>query len=218
MELRFKPDFVQKIALAWAIASGSWAIAALPAAAHHPMGGRAPSTVFEGLLSGVAHPVIGLDHLAFVIGVGLLAALKPEKGWWVPVAFVLATLGGTGIHLLGVDLPFPEILISASVLAAGILLAVSTNLKLLGAIALGIVAGIFHGYAYGEAIVGAQMTPLIAYLAGFAIIQLAIALSAFKLGELALKSLNENTALSLRFAGFALCGAGAVFLSSAIFG
>jgi urease accessory protein len=33
--------------------------------------------------------------------------------------------------------------------------------------------GVFHGYAYGESIVGAQRGPLMAYLVGFTIIQLA---------------------------------------------
>ncbi|MGD1951584.1 MAG: HupE/UreJ family protein [Leptolyngbyaceae cyanobacterium] len=46
----------------------------LPALAHHPMGGKTPSSFIEGFLSGVGHPVIGLDHLIFVIASGLLAA------------------------------------------------------------------------------------------------------------------------------------------------
>ena len=35
-------------------------------------------------------------------------------------------------------------------------------------------SGIAHGYAYGEAIVGAEPTPLVAYLVGFTLVQLAI--------------------------------------------
>jgi len=38
-----------------------------------------------------------------------------------------------------------------------------------------LVAGAFHGYAYGESIVGAEPAPLAAYLAGFALIQGCIA-------------------------------------------
>lgn len=45
-----------------------------PAWAHHAMGGEVPGTFAEGLLSGLAHPVIGLDHLAFILAVGLIAA------------------------------------------------------------------------------------------------------------------------------------------------
>src|SRR5438552_688041 len=41
-------------------------LAATPAFAHHVMGGRTPATFMEGLLSGLAHPLIGPDHLAFL--------------------------------------------------------------------------------------------------------------------------------------------------------
>jgi hypothetical protein len=42
-----------------AIAAPPFLLAAAPASAHHVMGGRTPSTFLEGLLSGLAHPVIG---------------------------------------------------------------------------------------------------------------------------------------------------------------
>ena len=44
--------------------------AAEPALAHHVMGGRMPATFGQGFLSGLGHPVIGLDHLAAVVAVG----------------------------------------------------------------------------------------------------------------------------------------------------
>ena len=44
------------------------------ALAHHPLGGMTPTSFTEGFLSGIGHPVIGFDHLAFVIAVGLIAA------------------------------------------------------------------------------------------------------------------------------------------------
>ena len=42
---------------------------ATPAWAHHVMGGRLPSTFLEGLLSGLGHPVLGPEHLRFLIAV-----------------------------------------------------------------------------------------------------------------------------------------------------
>lgn len=42
-----------------------------PASAHHVMDGQLPSTFAQGLLSGLGHPVIGPDHLAFLIAVGV---------------------------------------------------------------------------------------------------------------------------------------------------
>lgn len=207
----------------WVRALGAIALSGLgllilaPAAfAHHPLEGRLPSNFFEGFMSGVAHPVIGLDHFVFVIAAGLLAALS-RQGAMIPVAFVIAGLAGTGIHLQSLDLPAPELFISASVLLFGILLALkrSPNWKLVAG--LGAIAGIFHGYAYGEAIVGADMTPMVAYLTGFTVIQLVIALGMSAVGRAMLKS-HQMPELPLRFAGFAICGVGATFLSSTLLG
>jgi len=69
----------------------------------------------EGFLSGLAHPVIGLDHFAFVVAIGLLAA---GQGMCLyPSRFVLAALAGTGIHLFSFDLPAVETAIAVSVMA-----------------------------------------------------------------------------------------------------
>jgi urease accessory protein len=189
-----------------------------PASAHHALGGKLPNNFLEGFISGLAHPVIGLDHFAFVVAVGLLAALKGKKGIFLPIAFILTTLVGTGIHLLKIDLPFPEIIVSASVLAGGIMLAENNSPNLVWLLVTAALAGIFHGYAYGESIVGAEMTPLTAYLAGFALIQLAIAFIFFQAGKLTLSELASQPSLNLRFAGFTICGVGAAFLASTIFG
>jgi urease accessory protein len=35
------------------------------------MGGKTPSTFVDGILSGVGHPIIGPDHLAFVVALGI---------------------------------------------------------------------------------------------------------------------------------------------------
>ncbi|MDJ0688213.1 MAG: HupE/UreJ family protein [Xenococcaceae cyanobacterium MO_188.B32] len=189
-----------------------------PAYAHHPMGGATPANFSQGFLSGLAHPVIGLDHFVFVVAIGLLASFQNRLGIVIPITFVLATLIGTVIHLMSLDLPVPELIIAFSVLTAGLLLARKnkTNLALL--ISFGAIAGVFHGYAYGEAIVGAETTPLNAYLFGFILIQLLISAIAFYLGGLTLKPVKEPSSLTLRFAGFLICGVGIAFFSTALLG
>ncbi|MGB7519871.1 MAG: HupE/UreJ family protein [Spirulinaceae cyanobacterium] len=183
-----------------------------PAAAHHPFGGTTPDNLLQGFLSGLGHPVIGVDHFVFTIAIGLLAALKKPKGIVIPVAFVLATLGGTWLHLMSLDLPFPETIIAVSILGIGLVLGLKNKLNLIGIIIAIALAGIFHGYAYGEAIVGAEMTPLIAYLAGFAFIQLVVALTAYQISTIMLNKSAEQSQLYLRFAGFTILGMGAAFL------
>ncbi|ELS32158.1 MULTISPECIES: HupE/UreJ family protein [Pseudanabaena] len=188
---------------------------ASPASAHHAMGGRMPSNFFEGFMSGLAHPVIGVDHLAFIVAVGLFAAIK-SQGILIPVSFVLSAMLGTGIHLLGVNLPVVELIVSASILLFGILLARKHSPNILVMIALSAAAGLFHGYAYGEAIFGAQTTALVAYLCGFTVIQLVISGAAFWIGQKVLKGDFAQAAPNLRSAGLVICGIGAAFLASNI--
>ncbi|MGL5795218.1 MAG: HupE/UreJ family protein, partial [Waterburya sp.] len=126
-----------------------------PVLAHHPMGAKLPSNFTEGLLSGLGHPVIGVDHLAFVIAIGLLAALSNRLGMVIPLAFMFTTAVGTLIHLQSIDLPVVELVISASVLLIGILLAQTNQTNLVLLTVIGAIAGIFHGYAYGESSIGA---------------------------------------------------------------
>jgi urease accessory protein len=190
------------------------ALAATPVWAHHPFGGNVPSTGLEGFLSGLGHPIIGLDHFAFVVAIGLLAATQ-RKGFWLPIAFLAMALVGTTVHLANLDLPAIEALISISVLLFGIILTLPKRPNLPTLLGLGMVAGLFHGYAYGEAIIGATMAPLAAYLIGFTLIQLLIALAAYLIAK---RIWLYPESLSLRYIGFILCGAGAAFLSAVVLG
>lgn len=187
------------------------------AIAHHPMGGKTPSNLFEGFFSGLAHPLIGLDHFAFVVAIGLLA-VGQVRGAFIPVGFVLAALAGTGIHLLNLDLPASEIAIAGSVIVFGALLLTPNKPNWMVLLALGALAGLFHGYAYGEAIVGAGMTPLVAYLLGFTFIQYGVALVAMLLGNAVSRKSATQPLPWQRFAGLAICSIGVVFLSNSVLG
>lgn len=191
--------------------------AAHPVLAHHALGGKTPTNFFEGFLSGLAHPIIGLDHFAFVVAIGLLSALQP-KGFLIPAAFVLTAMLGTGIHVLKFDLPLAEIIVASSVIAFGAMLLLSKKPNWLIIAGLGAIAGLFHGYAYGESIVGAQMTPLVAYLAGFTLIQYGIAIAALLIARTISEKFANQFSKVLRFIGLAICSIGAVFLTTSIVG
>lgn len=191
---------------------------ATPALAHHPFGGKTPNNFFEGFLSGMGHPVVGLDHLAFVVAIGLIAA-GIARGILIPISFAIAAMLGTAIHLASMDLPLPEIAIAFSVLAFGVMVARGPKLKAPTLAVIAALAGIFHGYAYGETIVGAEMTPLIAYLAGFTAIQMAIALGAMYLAKFATGKFEERSDESLvQSFGWAIGGIGIAFLTDAFLG
>lgn len=186
-----------------------------PAMAHHVTGSRIPDNFSEGFLSGLAHPIIGLDHLAFVIAIGLLSAGR-VRGVWIPVFFLLAALAGAGIYLLKVSLPTTEVAISLSVLTLGIVLVLGKQASLPVLAAIAAISGVFHGYAYGEAIVGAGMTPLVAYLAGFTLIQYAIATLSMAVGNLVFRRTKNPPTPMLQFSGYAICLVGAVFLTTSL--
>src|SRR5688572_14982604 len=94
---------------------------ATPAFAHHAMGEKLPSTFGEGLLSGLAHPVIGLDHLAFIVAAGVVAGVA-GLGLWMPVVFVAASILGVFAHMQAINVPGAEMLIALSVIGIGVLL------------------------------------------------------------------------------------------------
>lgn len=188
------------------------AAAALPgtALAHHPMGGLAPRTAWEGLLSGIGHPVIGLDHLAFVIAAGVLAAGVAERGTrlLLPLLFLGGGMAGTLLHLAGIGLGPVEAVIAASLLVAGALLMAraTPSSGMLGAFFAA--AGLFHGHAFAEAVVGSETGPVLAYLLGLAVTQAAIAYGAMALARR--MAAPGSAPAATRWAGAAACAVGAV--------
>ena len=150
-------------------------LAAFPAFAHHMMGGRTPSTFMEGLLSGLGHPVMGLDHLAFLVAIGVAVGVF-GLNLLLPIAFIVAMALGVLLHVNGAGLPGAELVVAASVLLAGGLLAWGRPLPVAAWGALFAVAGLFHGYSLGESIYGADRSALGAYLLGLVVIQSVLAI------------------------------------------
>ena len=70
-------------------------------------------------------------------------------------------------------------------------------------------SGVFHGYAYGEAIVGAEAAPLTAYFIGLVGIQYAIAASVIWI--VSRKAAAAGFSVPARVAGGVVLGIGLVF-------
>ena len=183
------------------------------ALAHHPLGGTTPATMSDGLLSGIGHPVLGLDHLAFIIGMGI-AAMLAGRALIGPLAYIATMLAGVALHVMAIDVPFAEVAIALSLLAVGLMVASGRSFSTamwLGAFA---VAGLFHGFAFGESIYGAEATPMIAYLIGLGATQWAIAV----LAGMAAKALATSDTALPRLAGAAVMGIGAVMVGEMAIG
>ncbi len=191
------------------------AVIAGPAFAHHPMGGETPETLLHGLMSGVGHPIIGVDHFAFIIAAGVLAALIKSRLWVLaPLGLVAGALLGSAIHLLAINIPSAEILIATSVVVAGASMAIGAQVGLGVLIVAFAFAGIFHGYAYAESVIGAEKSIIAAYLISFSGTQWVLALLA---GFAARLTIGQVSWVRTRaITGSAIAGLGAVLLAQAI--
>ena len=183
-------------------------LAAAPAFAHHPMGGQTPQSFLNGLLSGLGHPVIGLDHLAAVVGVGILAGLA-ARGIGPVLAFSAAVIAGVAVHVAGIGLPAGEMLVGLTTLVIGGLVIVRSKLPPLLAASLFALAGLVHGHALGESIVGAEPTPLAAYLLGLFVVQSATAVVAYVATLAFLRQPSRALGVSVAGAVVAVIGAAA---------
>lgn len=209
MRARLASLLAHPAALAFAVLASS------PALAHHPMGGKTPSTLSEGLLSGLGHPILGLDHLAALVAVGLLASRFASGALALPVLWIIGMALGAFAHMRGIDLPGGELMVAASLIGLGCLalLRPTLPLALLGLVFA--VAGFAHGHALAESIIGADTAVVGAYLVGLVAIQATITVATILLVRRLLAG-HASTPLVLRAGGGALAAIGVVFLVSAL--
>jgi urease accessory protein len=105
-------------------------------------------------MAGFSHPLFGMDHILAMLAVGLWAAQTAQAGsrpalWVVPAAFVSTMAAGFGLAVAGVDLPFVEPAILASVVALGLLVAMAVRLPTTACAAVVAAFALFHGHAHG---------------------------------------------------------------------
>lgn len=152
-----------------------WLTAASGAHGHHPMGGQAPMSLFEGLLSGLGHPLIEPGHALFLVGASFLVAMTKgplRPGLVLLMLHVLASAVGTAVTLLptltGETLRWG---LALSMLALVPGLWIGRLPAASGARAIAVATGIAQGLVFGEAVIGVEPSPRLAYLAGLAIMQ-----------------------------------------------
>lgn len=195
-----------------AIAAAS--LAAGPALAHHPLNGMPMETFAHGMLSGVGHPLLGFDHLFFVIAMGV-AALFTAHRYLTPGAYVAAMLIGCGLMYAGVSLPLTETFIVLSLLVVGGIVLSGRALSTGTALALFAAFGLFHGSAFGGSIAaqegGVGGAVLVGYLLGLGVLQYAIAITAGWVVEKLLGA-TKAEATNARLVGAMVAGVG-VFLA-----
>ncbi|WP_461472880.1 HupE/UreJ family protein, partial [Pararhodobacter sp.] len=140
------------------------ALTASPALAHTGVGEA------SGFVHGLEHPLFGLDHLLAMLAVGLWSGfVLPERFWAGAAAFMTAMAIGAGLSWAGIGYPAVETVITASVVAFGVLTLVSRRgqpegITLASLAAIGLFASA-HGHAHATEAAGNAF----AYLVGFLI-------------------------------------------------
>lgn len=126
------------------IAAAALAATTLPAFAHlNP-------EEHGSFMAGFSHPLFGADHILAMVAVGIWAAQIGGRALWVvPSAFVGTMAIGFMMALGGIDLPFVEPAILASVIALGLLVATAARLPASAAAAVVGIFALFHGHAHG---------------------------------------------------------------------
>lgn len=187
---------------------------ASPALAHHPLGGMPMETFGDGVLSGIGHPLLGFDHLFFVIAMGI-AALFTGRKLLTPAAYIGGMLIGCYAMYAGLGLPLKEAVIGLSLLVAGGIILSGKGLSTGAFTALFLVFGLFHGSAFGDAMAaqegGVGGAVLFGYLIGLGVLQYGVALAAGWVAETVFK-VSSPKAIEARLAGAVIAGVG-LFLS-----
>ena len=103
-----------------------------------------------GLLDGVVHPFIGVDHLLAMLAVGIWAVQSGGAAIWrVPLFFVGLMVFSALMAAYGPVVPMLEIALALSVLILGGLVLCAARLPIgLESLLIGLLA-ITHGYAHG---------------------------------------------------------------------
>lgn len=185
------------------IAAAALAATTLPAFAHlNP-------EEHGSFMAGFSHPLLGADHILAMVAVGIWAAqIGGRARWVVPSAFVGTMAIGFMMALGGIDLPFVEPAILASVIALGLLVAMAARFPVSAAAAVVGIFALFHGHAHGGELgsagalqfgVGFVIATALLHVAG-----IAAGLGVSRLGTVASRIIGALTALgglTLAFGG-----------------
>jgi urease accessory protein len=153
---------------------GAVVLAAAPASAHHLMElfHQTTPTLLSGFLSGIGHPLLGPDHLLFLLALGLVGL--QQSGRWM-VTLLATGLAATALGLVWPGLPGAEVLVALSLVVVGLVLCARLPRPLL------VPAFALHGYVLSASVIGWESTPLAGYLLGLLISQAALLLVSLRL-------------------------------------
>ncbi len=134
-------------------------------------------------MTGLLHPLSGLDHLLAMLSVGVRSAVSARRAGpallWGPLAFANMLVFGALLGLQGMGGALVEPMVAASVMALGLLVLVRSGMNTAASMLLVGGFAVFHGLAHGSelaasgdavaAVAGMFATTIALHLAGVAI-------------------------------------------------
>lgn len=174
-----------------------------------------PGHNVSGFAAGLMHPFSGLDHLLAMVAVGLWAVQGSSKEsigrkvWLLPATFMTLLAVGAAIATQWTALPLVETGIAVSVLALGLLVALSLRPPVSLSMAITALFGLLHGYAHGLEL--PQSAAPSEYALGFLAATAALHLTGITAGL----AMRQHPARLSRLLGSAIAVSGAYLLASA---
>lgn len=159
-----------------------------------------------GFGAGLAHPLLGADHLLALLATGIWVVQQQGRmRWLLPALFVLSIGLGTVAGQLGLALPALEMGLAMSVTLTGLLSVFLLRLPLAPAGLLLSLSGLLHGFAHGLEMPSAAQFP--SFAAGLLLSSVSLLILGVVLGS-RLQQLVGRSGLRTAGAGVAAFGAG----------
>ncbi len=162
-----------------------------------------------GFVAGFTHPILGWDHVAAMVAVGLWGAFLGAPAIWIlPVVFPLVMAFGAIAGIIGIPVPAVETGITLSAVVLGLMIVFAVRPPIwICAVIVGAFA-IFHGYAHGTEL--PATVNAFAYAVGFVISTGLLHLIGIAFGLLVRWPLGR---IAVRSAGGLISLAGVAFLA-----
>jgi len=160
----------------------------------------------SGILAGVTHPILGVDHNVAIISCAILGYITDSKNWFLlPLGFLVSMIIGGLIGIGKEANPSIEMFIACSVLINGILIAYNKRLPSLALLLLMTVFGFVHGYAHGAEM--PESNTALKYVTGYVMGAIILSLIGYMLGKWTKLNRNANQKIKALLGGIVIgCG------------
>jgi urease accessory protein len=173
-------------------------------------------TPWEGLIWGIAEPIIHLDSFALILALGLVTA-KFTQGKWLNIGFIIAAIIGKIIYLSPLNLPTAQLVIPLTTLILGVILVTPNQINWLAIACVSVISGTFQGYQDTIAVSNTEISTLITYAITITFTQSVILWSSQQIGvTFGISEINQILPKIIRFIGLAFCAIGILFLGYSV--